>query len=102
MLRHDLLTRTVNVPVSSGFLTENRPEFRRARRLSQRKPEPDHPIRRPRASMRAVENARQLASDVEATREVWTERLREWIAVDVASALFGFAERSGRRHIGNA
>jgi len=52
--------------------------------------------------MRAVENARQLASDVEATREVWTERLREWIAVDVASALFGFAERSGRRHIGNA
>lgn len=75
MLRHDNLTRTVTVPVSAGLLSETDRYFQSL--TAYREGEPSLIVELGAlATLKAIENGRQLASEMDTVRNDWAARLQ--------------------------
>ena len=115
MPRRDRLTPNVTVPVSSDLLTEIDRYFDALGAHRNGDPNPIIEIGA-HASLEAIDNRRQLATEMREARTVWAERAGgvrsdsvAWKVINsliehpvVATALDRFAARFGRRRTGNA
>jgi len=75
MLRHDKLTRSVTVPVSAGLLSDTDRYFQSLTDYRDGNPSSIVELGA-HATMRAVNNGRQLAHEMDATRADWAGRLQ--------------------------